>query len=332
MSEGLEKVETEIPSFEYEDRIRRVFIIGVSSYIGSALAIHLRDHFEVFGTYLRTPTRIEGVTSLQLDCFDGNEILNQNKRYSPDAIIFCAGFNDKARCQIEVAKAEAINFKAPAIFFKLLPSTMRFIYFSTDEVFGPDITKQAPFDDSAAVSPGSVWAKTKFQGESVVTNHKGLTATFRLGRVYGEVMGSPLYAKLNWLNSLSLDLDQGNEVSARRNQVRSYTYIGDVARAVGTYLKKHNRPPVLYNLASKNAVSESEFLKSYAELFGYDPQLIQEVDYSLPKPREGAPEPLNCSLISSGIQRDYGFKPQTVEDGLAEFKNRLHEGWTKRWS
>ncbi|NCN26898.1 sugar nucleotide-binding protein [bacterium] len=325
-------LETSTPSFEFENKIQRVFIIGVSSYIGSALAIHLRDDFEVFGTYFTTPTRIDGVTSLPLDCYDGNEILAQNKRYSPDAIIFCAGFNDKVRCQLEPGKAEALNFNAAAIFFKLLASKMRFIYFSTDEIFAGDPSNAGPFSEQDTASPSSVWAKTKFQGESLATHHKAFTATFRLGKVYGETMGCPLYPKQNWINSVSKQLIEGEEVPARINQIRSYTYIGDIARSVKNYLNAHNKPTALYNLASTKSYSEHDFISAYAQTFKLDTNLIKKTKYTPPLPREGYPEPLNCSLNSGAIKDIYNFVPQNAEEGLLELKNRLHQGWTKKWS
>ena len=116
--------------------VRRVLIVGVSSYIGSALAVSLKDDYEVFGTYLNSPTRIEGVSAFRLECTDGNEILKHIKRLSPEVILYCAGLTHRDQCQQEPGKADVVNFKAPTIFFKLITSDIRFVYFSVDEAYG----------------------------------------------------------------------------------------------------------------------------------------------------------------------------------------------------
>jgi dTDP-4-dehydrorhamnose reductase len=314
--------------------IHRVLIVGVSSYIGSALAISLRDDFEVFGSYHFHPCRIEGVHCFHMDVLDGAEILETVRRFQPSIVIYCAGVNDRNKAEQEASRADALNFKAPTIFFKLLPSNMHFLYFSPDEVFGQHQIPagRTSFKEDDLTMPLNQLAKTKHNGENLVLNHKRFTGCFRVGNIYGEVMGCPFNQKYTWVTSLQSALERGENPKLATNLLRTFVYIGDVARAVKLYLKNRTSTPELFHLASKSSMSFHAFGQLYAETFGFDSALIKGASYSHPKGKERPPEAVNCSLDASKFEKTYDFKFQSAEEGLKEMYARLHMGWTRKWA
>jgi dTDP-4-dehydrorhamnose reductase len=202
--------------------VYRVLIIGVSSYLGSALAISLRDEYEVFGSYFKHPCRIEGVHCFPLDILNGSDILDTTKKFSPNIIIYCAGMHNRESCDAEKSLADVANFKAPTIFLKLLPSNIHFLYFSVDEIFGqPQLPAgKKAFSESDTGLPINVYAKTKFNGENLVFNHTRLTTVFRLGTLYGETHGSPFHQRDTLLKDLDSHLKQGKEISLGKKQMK----------------------------------------------------------------------------------------------------------------
>ena len=314
--------------------IRRVLIIGVSGYLGAALATGLRDEFEVFGTYNNHPVRIDGVTSFKLNCIHGGEILDSLNRYKPEAIIYCGGFSSHQLCNENPGLAESLHFKAPTVFFKILPMVLRFIYFSTDEVMGL-ASGTAPYSEDVAAAPTSILGKTRRQGESACLGSR-FTAVFRLGEVFGEPFGwntsqsaahggnpNEGFQHLHWLDEMQSQLARGRSVALSKNVVKSYLYVGDMIRAVKLYLRKAPIDPVLYNLAGRTPISQLDFGRLVCEKLGYNPALVKSVVKDLST---------DLSLSPQKFETDYSFEFQSIEDSVDEFAERLRTGHTKSWA
>src|SRR4051812_26000843 len=96
----------------------RVLIVGASGYMGSAIAAGLRDEFEVFGTYFRHQSRVDGCAGIKMNCLDGNEIFDWLKRISPDTVIFAPQISNMDYCQDNHQAAENLHFQSATFFFK----------------------------------------------------------------------------------------------------------------------------------------------------------------------------------------------------------------------
>ncbi len=314
--------------------IHRILIVGVSGYLGSSLAVALRDEFEVFGCYHKHSCRIEGVHCFQLDVLDGKEILEMTQKLQPRAVLYCAGVHNRNKASEEASRAEAINFKAPTIFFKFLSKNIYFLYFSCDEIFGQNTLapNQKLYTETDRAMPISTYAKTKYSGENVVLNHGRQTCVFRLGTLYGEIMGSAQIPRRTWLHNIQDSITKKENVGLASNQERTFTYIGDLARAVKNYLNKPKLDSVIYNVAGANLMSIYHFAKMFCEIFDLDTQYLEERTYQHPVSKEFVAEPFMCGLNSEKIQKDYNFTAQNPEEGLKEMHERLRIGWTKKWS
>ncbi len=336
-TEELKSVRSEIdrwkaPDFSQtveEGRFRRIFIAGISGYIGSALALGLRDDYEVFGSYYDHPVRIEGVTGLKMNCLMGGEILSSITRYNPDLVVYCAGMTSTDQCEELPQVAEALNFRAPAIFFKVLPKPVPFVYFGADVIFGD--TLKAPFNEQARAKAVNTLALTKKKGEAMVYNHNRLTYVFRLPNVYGERLGGPQFPRDSWLQWLQRNLEAGERVSLYRDQIRSSLYVGDLVRAFKKFLGKAPMKSTLLNIAPERGYSRYEFGRLFCRQFGYDESLIMDSSVD-DNPELTIPRPKDCRLVGSLFQESYKFLPQSAEEGLKEMSDRLRVGCTKGWT
>lgn len=322
------------PTEPHAETIRRVLIVGVSGYLGSAIATGLRNEFEVFGSYYRNPVRIEGVTSFQMGLTNGGEIIDALRKYKPEAIIYAAGMSDMKSCVDNPALAEGLHFKAPTIFFKILPVIQRFVYLSPDEVYG-NVKTPGPHEETTAAAPSTILQKTRFQGESLVIGHKRSTVVFRCGEVFGEPFGwreltgqvpttTPQTEAPHWMDDMLRSLQKGARFPITSNSRHSYLYVGDLVRALKAHFRMPQRDSVLYNIGSRGSLTRLEFARKMSQLLGYEPALIKA-------PAEGLSVP-DYSLSPKKFETTHDFQFSELDDALDEFAARLREGYTSSWA
>jgi len=93
---------------------RSVLIIGGSSFVGTHLALAMRDSFKVFATYHKHPIHIPGVTPLPLAADDREWAKRVVYLAKPDAVIFAAGSNSVAAAEADPRIAEHVHVGGPA--------------------------------------------------------------------------------------------------------------------------------------------------------------------------------------------------------------------------
>jgi len=326
--------EQDLVSFANKKAIKRVLIIGVSSYIGSALASGLREDFDVVGTYYKSKIRIDGVTAFELDAVDGNRIFEIVKMIAPDAVFFCPGQQDIDKVQSNVEEADNLHTKAPALFFKLPVSNFHFIYFSSDQVFGNSANENQmpPFTEINETAPINAYAQTKLQGENLVKSQTRFTHVLRLSEVFGEPFGTGTFnqKRKTWIEAVRAHLEAGNKLHFSDEEYRSPLYIGDLVRAMKTYLKSVGPELSLHHLASKDMISRYQFAKNMAKHLGFDSDLILKSSDNEKILR--AARPRNCALSSAKFENDFKFEFQNSEQGIREMAERLRYGYTKNWN
>lgn len=294
-------------SYHESKNVYRVLIVGVSSYLGSALAYGLREHYEVIGTYNQHPIRIEGVTSVPMNCKNGGEIVDIMKRFSPDAVLFCAGVFSKDLAKIDPSMAETINFKAATVFFKVLNVPPLFLYFSNDDV----------------LSRNNVAAKTRLQGENAVLSQRHHALVMRTGKIFGEGTGGLSCLKESWTEALRRKLETGAKVGLADDRLHNFVYLGDVIRATRLVLAKAPVDSVLFEICGTEKASSSTFGKFFAQAFGFSPDQIMEQRSSFEKE--------DHSLSPAKFCLAYPFKFSTIKEGLEEYAERMRVG-TRNWT
>lgn len=315
----------------YDGEINRILIIGMSGYLGSSLALGLRDDFEVFGTYNKRPIRMRGTTVLPLDAMNTGDIVDTIKRVQPDIILYCAGIPDPETCQKEKDRADQLHVKAPSLVLKTSIRPPQFVYFSADQVFGtvPE-GFNPPFLDRSPTSPINTLGNTKAQGESLVSTGSKGTHVLRCGPLFGEAFGSANGFRRTWIEGLIRRLDRGDKIFLPISQIRSHLYVGNFVRAVRAFLHKIPSDSSIYNLAPSDALTLVEFGKFFCEALGYDPELIRmtKEEDSL----SAVSKSKNSSLSSRLFSHHFQFQFPTIRSSLQEFGDRLFSGQTSVWA
>ena len=136
--------------------------------------------------------RITYVGRAECDLSNADAIVKLLDQIKPNLIINAAAYTAVDKAETEVDLAYAINAKAPevmAMYAKQHGAT--FLHYSTDYVF--DGSKKAPYLESDARNPLSIYGKSKAAGEEAIeaafeesNSSTGQYAIFRASWVYGD--------------------------------------------------------------------------------------------------------------------------------------------------
>lgn len=314
--------------------IKRVMIVGASGYLGSALALGLRDDFEVFGTYYESPMRIDGAHFFQMNCLDGNDILSNVQRFNPDFVIYCSGISDVNRCAVNPMLAAALNTKAVMLFFKVFSHAVPLMYFSSDHVFSSSVPNDMGFrfHEKSKTDPKNEYGSTRIRGESQILEHNRLNYVMRLPRIYGERLGSPLRPRETWIQETIRKIQSKERVSAVVDQWRSSLYIGDLVRAVRSFITQAPVKSTLYHMSPSDSLTPYESAMVLAEKFGLDSNLVDKIELKSALENKPYEESSFCSLDGHFFEEKFNFKFQNFSEGLEEMKERLNTGYIQNWA
>jgi len=128
-----------------------------------------------------TTASVRGLTRAELELSDFGTVRAAFKKDSPQLVIHCAALAHTPTCEKNPALARKMNVEVTAVLAELA-ADVPFIFFSTDLVFDG---LAGNYDESAAVNPLSVYAKTKVETERIVLanpRHTVLRTSLNFGK------------------------------------------------------------------------------------------------------------------------------------------------------
>lgn len=283
---------------------KTVLIFGMSSFVGSNLAILLKDDFRVVGTYHKTPIEIPGITSYPCDVLKKEYVSNLIGLIKPDFTIYAIGLSSLTECKLNPKQADALN-SAGAV--NACTSSERhgskFIYISSSFVLGGEdqLYKEGetPFPSTVY---GNTLSSTEFYIQRSCLNYLILRCSPLYGRSYG-----PRHP--NWFETVQTSLAQNINVQADDTVVTGFLDVVILARVMKAFLESTvtNR---LFHVSSRDHMTRFEFAKLLTKIFKKDENLIQRSSVTFPME-----SPKMMSKVSTG---QYYFKTDTfnLEDFL----------------
>lgn len=283
---------------------KTVLIFGMSSFVGSNLAILLKDDFRVVGTYHKTPIEIPGITSYPCDVLKKEYVSNLIGLIKPDFTIYAIGLSSLTECKLNPKQADALN-SAGAV--NACTSSERhgskFVYISSSFVLGGEdqLYKEGetPFPSTVY---GNTLSSTEFYIQRSCLNYLILRCSPLYGRSYG-----PRHP--NWFETVQTSLAQNINVQADDTVVTGFLDVVILARVMKAFLESTvtNR---LFHVSSRDHMTRFEFAKLLTKIFKKDENLIQRSSVTFPME-----SPKMMSKVSTG---QYYFKTDTfnLEDFL----------------
>ncbi|MCL2646984.1 MAG: NAD(P)-dependent oxidoreductase [Phycisphaerales bacterium] len=302
---------------ELEYRSMRIAIIGTSGQLGHDLARLLPGRggggHEVLSFSGRKELDITD-TAKFAEMLDGG---SGGRGGKPDAVINTAAFHNVDLCETETDAAYRTNVVAVREMAKACESRkILFVQIGTDYVFGqhtgtpqdnPGVHASAclqPIPESAAVSPNSIYALTRFGGDSMTLTHAPTVGYIvRSCGLFG-LAGCKLKGGLNFVDSMIQAAKAGKPLRVVNDQTVSPTPTDDLANQLATILE--NRiPPGLYHAVSHGQVTWYEFAKTALELAKVPHQItpVTSAAFAAPAKRPAYSALDNAKLRALGLDQ-----------------------------
>lgn len=275
----------------------KIFVTGYPGMLARTIVPYFKDMgCEVI------PSTIE-----ELELTDRDAVMRTLKEIMPDVIIHCAAITAVDACEDEVELAMSVNEGATRnIALACNEIGARLVAISTDYVFSGD--GGAPYSETDATNPKSVYGKSKLAGEKAVEEICEKYIIARIAWLYGA--GGPSFVH----TMLRLGAQSGDPLKVVDDQIGSPTSTMAVTRALYELIK--NDAQGIFHLSCEGKTSWYGFVQEIFSIAGLKREVLPCTTEEYPLP---APRPLDSRLDNKHL-RDSGYKsmPQW-QDALAEF-------------
>lgn len=228
----------------------RFVILGAGGQLGRDLAPRLDGEVACLTREQADLTRPESLRSALSDV-------------RPQVVINCAAYNlvDKAESEPETAFAvNALGVRQLALLCRALDCTL--VHFSSDYVFGLDEAHWAPYSETDAPGPISVYGQSKLTGEDFVRAICPRHLLIRTCGLYGVWGGGGKGG--NFVETMLRLAGQRRPIRVVDDQVCTPSYTADVATAAAALVASGRLG--LYHLTSGGYCSWFEFARTIFEL------------------------------------------------------------------
>ena len=230
-------------------------------------------------------------------------------KIAPTIIIHAAALSLPNECQAQPDRCWKVNVGATRALLKAaVRSKAYFIYLSTDFVFDGEA---GPYDENAEPNPVNLYGESKLLAEEMVCLSPLYSCIIRTVLVYGKKVPGGRSNFVHWVQD---KLNAGEKIKVVNDQVRTPTYVEDLARGILLAIVKHAKG--IYHLSGKDTCTPYELACRIADLLGKDKNLIEPVDASVfPEP---AKRPLKTGFIIDKAVMNLGYSPIGLNEGLKE--------------
>ena len=251
----------------------------------------------------------------QLDVAQPELIRQRVQNLRPELIINAAAHTAVDQAENEPELAFAINATAPGILAEAAAELgVPLIHYSTDYVFEGNHT--APYRESDATHPLSVYGRSKLAGEKAIQAVGGMHLILRTSWVYSQ------HGK-NFLLTMQRLLQERESVSVVDDQIGAPTWAGTIAQATAQLITQwHSGNPGpwgVYHLTAQGETSWFGFASAIAAHLRSQGKTVATLDpipsSAYPTP---APRPLNSRLDCSRLQQHWQVQLPTWQAALEQ--------------
>ena len=315
----------------------RIWVTGCNGFLGSLFCHIAREgKDQVLGT-LRSPQFVlEGCETKILDIRDFNASLEIGKAFKPDAIIHCArytvGVGEGERDREATFQINAMGTRNLAHCAERIGAV--FVYFSTDWIFNGRKPIGEKYKEDEDPCPLSYYGFTKLAGEQEVAMTKGQWLILRPANIYGVHAlfldpsvrkGKELMTRTSWTHKMAAKIEQGEKIGLPDSLYQSPILANHLVEVTLRLLKEGKTG--IFHVAGRDGVSRYQFMRSLAERFGFDPDLVirtslkdLEKSWDVPEGLTGT-LPENVCLDVGKVEKILVINMMTLSDGLSKMKD-----------
>jgi dTDP-4-dehydrorhamnose reductase len=291
----------------------KVLITGANGLLGQHLTKLLLDqNYQVVATS-RGESRLpfqpsDKYTYREMDIANGLETFSVMSHEKPDVVVHAAAMTQVDDCELRPQQCERINVQGTSqVLTDAETFSSHFIYISTDFVFDGEQGNYAEEDDT---KPISVYGFSKLQAESMVQTSTIPFAIVRTCLVYGNLLKGTRSNIVQWVKD---SLQQGNTIQVVSDQLRTPTYVEDLAEGILLIIEK--KATGIYHISGKDWLTPYDMAIKTAHKFELDASKIVKVDASTFK--QPGRRPLKTGFVIEKARRELGYEPMSFDQGLS---------------
>lgn len=251
-------------------------------------------------------THIQHFEYSVMDFTDPSQVESVFDKYQPDIVIHAGAMSKPDDCELEQELAKKINVEGTVLLLKNATKYKAlFIYVSTDFVFDGD---KGMYSEEDLANPVNYYGKTKLQAEAFVKDYAHSWAIARTVLVYGK----PLTGRNNILTIVKEKLEKGEEYRVVSDQVRTPTYVEDLASGIILMIEK--KATGIYHLSGADILTPYDMACAAADCLGLSTSFLKKVttaNFSQPARR-----PLKTGFNINKAIHELGFVPVSFDIGL----------------
>jgi dTDP-4-dehydrorhamnose reductase len=244
----------------------------------------------------------------EMDITDPFRVHDVFEKHKPGVVIHAGAMSKPDECQLEQWPAYVVNVEATLTLLNNAEEYKSFFVFvSTDFIFDGE---KGMYKEDDVSNPVNFYGKTKLEAEEAVKEYLYDWSIVRTILVYGK----PQKSRGNILSVVKEKLEKGEEYRVVDDQVRTPTYVEDLAKAIIAVIEKKARG--VYHISGEDVLTPYQMALRVAEYLSLDVSLIRKAtaaDFSQPARR-----PLKTGFVIDKAKKELGYSPISFEEGLAK--------------
>lgn len=281
-----------------------LLITGSRGRLGRALGDVLEEE------YAETLPDVVFATRDEIDVTDYFRVRSELERIAPAVVINCSAYADVDGCEVDRARALAVNVEAArhlARASRLVDA--RIIHVSTDLVF--DGAAERPYREDDEANPLSCYAATKLEGEKAVAEENPDHTILRSSWFFGP------WPQDRYPEVFLGKLVEGETVTLVADRIGSPTYLKDLARGLARLATTPYRG-ILHFANTGEPTSRFHCLQAIARRLGIDTDRLVAISNDEWN-RDVAVRPAYSALDPSRYAEVTGHRPRTWMESIEEY-------------
>lgn len=291
----------------------RILVTGANGFLGNYLVQQLlQKQYPVIATgkgeCRLSFTGVDNFDYEPMDFTDPFAVHDLFEKYQPSVVVHAGAMSKPDDCEKEQWQAYLINVEGTVTLLTNAEAYRSFFVFvSTDFVFDGE---KGMYSETDIPSPVNFYGKTKLEAEEIVKEYAFDWAIARTVLVYGK----PLAGRSNILSIVKEKLEKGEEYSVVNDQVRTPTYVEDLAAGIVAIIEK--KATGIYHLSGADILTPYEMAIKAADFLKLNKSLLKKVtaaDFTQPAKR-----PPKTGFNIEKAKRELDYQPRSFDEGLAK--------------
>jgi dTDP-4-dehydrorhamnose reductase len=288
---------------------KKIFISGISGFLGSNLYKIFKGKYEVYGGIYNKEFNLPNSKKLNMKLNSCKGITHLIKKINPRIIIHCAGWTDIEKCEKKKNNCKQANIELTKCLVKASKTiNSKFIYISSDHLFDG---KKKFYKENEKPNPLNYYAKTKVLSENYLRDQ---LKNYIIVRTNFFGVDNKMNKK-NFLGTILKHIKQKKKLFLFDDVFYTPISINSLASIIIKLLKIDYRG--IINISGNDRVSKYMFGKKVSKIFNLKDDMIKKI--SITKIKKLVKRPKDMSLSNKKLSY-LGIKVKSLNSQLKELK------------